>query len=100
MGVTALVMAGGKGTRMQIREEKPLIKVCGKPVIEYVIAALQHAKKINRIIVATSACTPKTAHHLSSFPVQVVETPGQRLCFGHGLCEPKPQTRRFLSYRG
>jgi adenosylcobinamide-phosphate guanylyltransferase len=76
LGVTALVMAGGKGTRMLIREEKPLIKVCGKPVIEYVIAALKTAKKIDSIIVATSACTPKTAKYLSGFQVKVVETPG------------------------
>ena len=61
MGITALVMAGGKGTRMQIRRGKTLIKVCGKPVIEYVVAALQNAKKIDQIIVATTACTPKTA---------------------------------------
>ncbi|MGA2681207.1 MAG: NTP transferase domain-containing protein [Candidatus Bathyarchaeia archaeon] len=76
MGITALVMAGGKGTRMLIREEKPLIKVCGKPVIDYVIAALKTAKKIDGIIVATSACTPKTAKYLNSFLVRVVETPG------------------------
>jgi adenosylcobinamide-phosphate guanylyltransferase len=37
--VTALVMAGGKGTRMKLAEEKPLINVCGKPVIEYVLTA-------------------------------------------------------------
>lgn len=45
MGVTALVMAGGRGTRMRLAEEKPLVKVRGKPVIEYVIAALKNAKK-------------------------------------------------------
>ena len=77
MGVTALVMAGGKGTRMQIAQEKPLIKVCGKPVIEYVLEALKNAKKIDSIVVAVSSCTPKTAKFLSQFPVKVVETPGK-----------------------
>ncbi len=77
MGVTALVMAGGKGTRMQLAEEKPLIKVCGKPVIEYVIAALRCAKKIDSIIVAVTSCTPKTAKFLSQFPVKIIETPGK-----------------------
>lgn len=77
MGITALVMAGGRGTRMQIREEKPLIKLGGKPVIEYVISALQNAKKIDRIIVATSGFTPKTAKYMSGFHVKVVETPGK-----------------------
>ncbi len=77
MGVTALVMAGGKGTRMRVAEEKTLIKVCGKPVIEYVIEALQKAKKIDDIIVATSASTPKTAKLMSQLPVKVLETPGK-----------------------
>ncbi|MGD0994551.1 MAG: NTP transferase domain-containing protein [Candidatus Bathyarchaeia archaeon] len=76
MGVTALVMAGGKGTRMQIAKEKPLIKLCGKPVIEYVLEALKSAKKIDSIVVAVSGCTPKTAKFLSQFPVKVAETPG------------------------
>ena len=76
MGVTALVMAGGKGTRMRTSQEKPLIKVCGKPVIEYVIAALEGAKKIDQVIVATTSCTPKTAELMKSFPVKTVQTPG------------------------
>ena len=62
---------------MQIAEEKTLIKVCGKPVIEYVIEALKNAKKIDNIIVATSSFTPKTAKYLRRFPVKVVETPGK-----------------------
>jgi adenosylcobinamide-phosphate guanylyltransferase len=77
MGVTALVMAGGKGTRMQIAEEKPLIKVCGKPVIEYVLAALKNAKKIDSIIVATTNCTPKTAKLMNQYGIQVIQTPGR-----------------------
>lgn len=77
LGIAALVMAGGKGTRMQIQEEKPLIRVCGKPVIEYVIAALQNAQKIDCIFVATSACTPKTAKYLNGFSVKVLDTPGK-----------------------
>jgi adenosylcobinamide-phosphate guanylyltransferase len=77
MGVVALVMAGGKGTRMRIAEEKPLIKVCGKPVIEYVLAALKEAKKIDFIFVATSSCTPKTTELMKQLGVQVLETPGK-----------------------
>jgi len=77
MGITALVMAGGKGTRMQITEEKPLIEICGKPVIEYVLASLKQAKKIDSIIVAVSDCTPKTAELMRQFSVKVFETPGK-----------------------
>jgi len=75
--ITALVMAGGKGTRMKLAEEKPLIKVCGKPVIEYVLAALKNAKKIDKIIIATSTTTPKTTALMRQLGVQVIETPGK-----------------------
>ena len=39
MGVTALVMAGGKGMRMKSEKEKPLLKVGGKSMIEHVLNA-------------------------------------------------------------
>jgi adenosylcobinamide-phosphate guanylyltransferase len=77
MGVTALVMAGGKGTRMSLSEEKPLLRVGGKPVIEHVLAALKNAKKVNSIVVAVSAYTPKTAKLMLQFPVSVIKTPGK-----------------------
>ena len=63
-------MAGGKGTRMKLAVEKPLIEVCGKPVIEYVLAALKDAKKIDKIIVATSTMTPKTTALMKKLGVE------------------------------
>jgi adenosylcobinamide-phosphate guanylyltransferase len=77
MGVTALVMAGGKGTRMSLSEEKPLIRVGGKPVIEHVLAALENAKKVTSVVVAVSDYTPKTAKLMLQFPVSVIKTPGK-----------------------
>lgn len=77
MGITALVMAGGKGTRMKLPVEKPLINVCGKPSIQYVLAALKDAKKIDRVIVATTDVTPKTTALMNQLGVQVIETPGK-----------------------
>jgi len=77
MAVTALVMAGGKGVRMTLPEEKPLLKVGDKPVIEYVLAALENAAKIDAIVVAVSDFTPKTAKHVAKFPVKVVQTLGK-----------------------
>jgi adenosylcobinamide-phosphate guanylyltransferase len=97
LDITALVMAGGKGTRMQIREEKPLIKVCGKAVIEYVISALEDAKKIGGIIVATSTCTPKTAKYMSGFPVEVVETPGKDYVSDMGYASQNLKLGVFLA---
>jgi len=75
--VVALVMAGGKGTRMKLAQEKPLVEVCGKPVIQYVLLALRDAKKIDRVIVATSNCTPKTTSLMRQLGVEVIETPGK-----------------------
>jgi adenosylcobinamide-phosphate guanylyltransferase len=77
MGITALVMAGGRGTRMKLAQEKPLIEVCGKPVIQYVLSALKNAKKIDSIIVATTNCTPKTTQLMKQLGVKVIETPGK-----------------------
>ena len=77
MGVTALVMAGGKGTRMALSEEKPLLKIGGKTVIEHVLAALKNAEKVESIVVAVSDYTPKTARLMAKFQVKVIKTPGK-----------------------
>ena len=80
MGVAALVMAGGLGTRMRIEEEKPLLKVGGKPMIEHVLIALKGTKKVDEIIVAVSEHTPKTATVARKFSVKVLRTPGKDWC--------------------
>ncbi|NIP23023.1 MAG: NTP transferase domain-containing protein, partial [Phycisphaerae bacterium] len=77
MGVTALVMAGGKGTRMKLREEKPLLKVSGKPMVEHILKALKNASKVDEIVVAVSKYTPKTAKRLKKLSVKILETPGK-----------------------
>jgi adenosylcobinamide-phosphate guanylyltransferase len=97
MGITALVMAGGKGTRMHLTEEKPLIKICGKPVIEYVIAALKNSNKIDSIIVAVTDWTPKTAKYLSQFPVKVVVTPGKDYVSDMGYASKNLKLGVFLA---
>ncbi|MGF3573590.1 MAG: NTP transferase domain-containing protein [Candidatus Bathyarchaeia archaeon] len=80
MGVTALLMAGGEGTRLKTAEEKPLLKVGGKPVIEYVLNALKDAKKVEEIIVAVSKHTPKTAAFARKHYLKVLQTPGKGFC--------------------
>ena len=47
---TAIVMAAGKGTRMESDLPKVLVPVCGRPMVEYVYDALREAG-INRQIV-------------------------------------------------
>lgn len=78
MGVIALVMAGGKGTRMQLEGEKPLLNVAGKPMIEHVLDALIRVEKIERIVVAVSRHTPETARMMKKkFSIQTLKTPGK-----------------------
>ena len=81
MTVTALIMAGGKGRRMALSEEKPMLFVGGKPVIDHVISALVNAKSVDSIVVAVSDFTPKTANHLETFPVKVLKTPGKEYVY-------------------
>jgi len=97
MGVAALVMAGGKGTRMGCSEEKPLIKVCGKPVLQYVLEALKSAKKIDQIFVAVTDCTPKTAQLVKNFGVKVVETPGHNYVADMGYATQILKLGKFLA---
>ena len=97
MGVTALVMAGGKGARMTLAEEKPLLRVGGKPIIEHVIAALKNAKKISSIVVAVSDYTPKTARLMLQFPVSVIKTPGKEYVSDMGYAVKQLQLRHVLA---
>lgn len=80
MGITALLMAGGEGTRLKTEAEKPLLKVGGKPMIEYVLNALKDAKKVEEIIVAVSKHTLKTAEFARKHSLKVLQTPGKGFC--------------------
>ncbi|MEM2873642.1 MAG: NTP transferase domain-containing protein [Nitrososphaerales archaeon] len=77
MAVTALIMAGGKGTRMKNQKEKPLIKIDDKSFIEHVINALKNSKKVDRVIVAVSKHTPQTAKRAKELSIEVIETSGK-----------------------
>jgi len=75
--VTALIMAGGKGTRMDFNGEKPLIKINNMPMIQYVIDALRDSKKIQEIIIATSKNTPETDEYLQNNGMKTIMTEGK-----------------------
>jgi len=78
MTISALIMAGGKGTRMNTLQEKPLIEICNKPAIEYVLDALKSTKKIGTIYAAVTQRTPKTTQYLKEkFQINTVTTPGK-----------------------
>ncbi len=60
MKIPALIMAGGKGKRMNLSLEKPLLCLLGKPLIDWVADAASSAKKISEFYVVTSVNTPET----------------------------------------
>ncbi|MCW4030058.1 MAG: NTP transferase domain-containing protein [Candidatus Bathyarchaeota archaeon] len=60
MKIPALIMAGGRGTRMGLPTEKPMLPFLEKPLIDWVAQAIQEAKNISQFYVITSANTPQT----------------------------------------
>ena len=75
--VTAIVMAGGMGTRMRGKKEKPLIEVGGIPMIQHVINALLASDGISDVIILTSPNTPNTSKFASVGGYSVFQTPGK-----------------------
>lgn len=77
MDITALVMAGGKATRMNSAVEKPLLDVGGKPMIQRVVEALSRSDGVDRIVIAVTENTPQTTRMASELKCDVVLTPGE-----------------------
>jgi adenosylcobinamide-phosphate guanylyltransferase len=76
VAIAALVMAGGKATRMRAGTEKPLLQVGGKSMIQRVIEALKESESVNRIIVTVGTNTQQTAETARRLGVEVTETAG------------------------
>ncbi len=70
-----LVMAGGKGIRMNSDNEKLLLKY-KKPVILHVIDSLKNSNCFSKIISITSSNSPKTKKLLEENNVETFDTPG------------------------
>ena len=70
-----LVMAGGKGTRMDVFNEKLLLEY-KKPIIFQVIDALKNSHCFSKVIVATSPNSPDTKRVLEQEGVETLPTPG------------------------
>ena len=71
-------MAGGRGTRLKVPEEKPLFKLHEKPLIKYVVDNLKSSKLIDEIVIAVSPNTPKTTKFLQSLDddLKILDTSG------------------------
>lgn len=68
----ALVMAGGRGSRLKMGE-KPMVKLFGRPLIDYVALALEDSS-VDRIFVSTTENVPKTKQWAEERGLYVVET--------------------------
>ena len=66
MNVPALIMAGGKGKRMGLPVEKPLLPFLGKPLVDWVVEAVASARKVSEFYVVTSSNTPETEKRCNS----------------------------------
>ena len=66
MKLPALIMAGGKGTRISLQIEKPLLPFIGKPLIDWVAEAVINANNVSEFYVVTSPNTPQTEKHCQS----------------------------------
>ena len=72
-------MAGGKGTRLKVPQEKPLFKLRDKPLINFVLENLKASKLIDEIIIAVSPNTVETTRYLkdSDGDYTILDTSGE-----------------------
>jgi adenosylcobinamide-phosphate guanylyltransferase len=84
--IISVLMAGGKGKRLNADVEKPLFKFKDKPLIDYVLKNLSDSKYVEKIVVATSPHTTETKNYIENFLsnsnkvnksfCSLIETPG------------------------
>jgi adenosylcobinamide-phosphate guanylyltransferase len=77
MRVPALIMAGGKGKRMKLPIEKPLLLFLNRPLIEWVVEAVKSAKKISEFYIVTSENAPETEKKCLKDGLKVIRTDGK-----------------------
>jgi len=71
----SLVMAGGKGSRMNLDTEKLLLEF-KKPIILHVLDALKNSDCFEKIIITTSHNSPKTMNLVKKLDFEIIETKG------------------------
>ena len=73
-------MAGGSGRRMG-SGEKPIVRINGKPMVDYVVEALCESTRIDRIHIVVSPKVPATEAYLrekyaDDYRISIIVTPG------------------------
>jgi len=77
MRIPALIMAGGKGTRIGVAVEKPLLPFLGKPLIDWVVEAVKSAEKVSESYVVTSKNALETERKCLRDGLKVIRTDGK-----------------------
>ncbi|WP_406535569.1 NTP transferase domain-containing protein [Methanobrevibacter sp.] len=77
--IYAILMAGGKGTRLKVPEEKPLFKLRDKPLINFVLDNLKASELVDEIVIAVSPNTVETTEYLNSIEgdYTILDTSGE-----------------------
>ncbi|AFS81576.1 5-deoxyadenosylcobinamide phosphate nucleotidyltransferase [Candidatus Nitrosopumilus koreensis AR1] len=70
-----IVMAGGKGTRMNLDNEKLLLEY-KKPIVLHVIDSLKNSNCFSKIVAVTSPNSPKTKKLLEENNIEIFDTSG------------------------
>ena len=76
MKLSALIMAGGEGTRLEADVEKPLLELDGRFLIDYILDAVSGCEHVDNFWAVTSPHTGVTEEYLKEKPVQVLQAPG------------------------
>jgi len=71
-----LVMAGGKGSRMEFPAPEKLLLEYKKPIIFHVIDALNNSHCFSKVFAATSPNSPDTKFELEQIGVETLDTQG------------------------
>lgn len=73
----AVIMCGGRASRMQAATEKPLLRVGSVAMVERIFSALVGSNRFARIVAGASPNSPKTIEFLESRGIEVIETAGE-----------------------
>ena len=71
-----LVMAGGRGSRMEFPTPEKLLLEYEKPVIFHVIDSLNHSHCFSKVFAATSPNSPDTKYELEQIGIETLDTSG------------------------
>ncbi len=84
---SAIILAGGQGKRMKSDLPKPMFKVLGEPMLDWVISACNDAE-IDEIAVITGYCSEKIEEHLDGKYATYFQS--ERLGTGHAVMQAIP----------